>query len=96
MQHRDVQIEGLTGTIDSLNKEKQQSKLVMGVLRKNLDSVENQLSKKKSLNNQIHDVLNNRSATIKSQEELLKAAEERQAGTAAKIQGYNTLISRHE
>ena len=68
----------------------------MGILRKNLDSVENQLSKKKSLNNQIHDVLNNRSATIKSQEELLKAAEERQAGTAAKIQGYNTLISRHE
>ena len=78
-----MQIEGLTGTIDSLKNEKQQSKLVMGILRKNLDSVENALSKKKSLNSQIHDVINNRSATIKIQEELLKAAEERQAGTAA-------------
>lgn len=68
----------------------------MGILRKNLDAVEGQLSKKKSLNSQIHGVLNNRAATIQAQEDLLKAQEEHQAGTAERIQGYTGLISRHE
>ena len=68
----------------------------MGMLRKNLDNVEGQLSKKKSLQAQIHDALNSRAGTIKGQEDLLRAHEESQAGTAAKIQGYAGLIARHE